>query len=736
MHNDTPIQIERPLVSGSLVLLAFTTTMFLSASLLFFVQPLFARITLPEIGGAPAVWTTAMLFFQSVLIGGYVYAHVITKYLPLKAQVILHLSLWAVALFFLPLGISTDWSLSPDQPVTGQVLILFAASVGVPFAVLSANAPLIQSWYRASGGPSADDPYFLYGASNLGSMIALLGYPFVAEPLFGVTTIGHGFTAGFVVLGALLLSSGLLARGATSAHVSDETTEGTIHWQSYAFWLVLAFIPSSLMLALTTRLSTDLGSLPMLWVIPLALYLFTFVLAFSNRFPNRPGALKLLAAVSLGWLIYSNEGGLSWFSVLSVALALGAFFLITLWAHRTLFDTRPNAKYLTQFYVTMSVGGACGGLFNSIIAPLAFDAVWEDKITIAIAVAVLAIPFAKLPTGKLPMVLASTLALGIGSALIARAAGLEAGLWYIPVAGAAVVMAAILWRYPIAAVFAVTAIIIIQPPFKDLPSIFADRSFFGLHQVYDSTELRMYENGTTLHGVQFISDLDAERPRPLSYYHREGPMGQFLQSETGRSAQRIGIVGLGVGSLACYAVPGQDWDFYEIDSLVDDVARNPDFFTYLSACTPDAPTHLGDARVVLEAQEDIRFDVLVVDAYSSDAIPVHLTTLEAIELYRNRLTDNGVLLFHISNRFYNVDIPLARAAEALGLKAWIKKHRPKITDQNQGITQSDVVAFARDSAHAPEIANDETWVRLKSDGKPLWTDDYANVLEILRIKLR
>ncbi len=659
----------------------FACTIFLSAALLFFVQPLFAKIALPEIGGAPAVWTTAMLFFQSVLLGGYVYAHLSTRYLSRRAQLGLHLAIWALALFFLPLGIPADWSLNTDAPVAWQTLLLFAAGVGVPFALLSANAPLIQSWYAASGGPSADDPYFLYGASNLGSFSALLAFPLVAEPLFGAASIGWGFVAGFVVLGAGLLASGLSA--APTQPKRDTASATTIKPGTVFHWALLAFVPSSLMLAVTTKVSTDIGAMPLIWVIPLALYLLTFTLTFTHRLFVGPRALMALALLGAGFAFAAFLGAFgNHLGLVTAALLVLAFFCVALWAHRTLYEARPAAENLTVFYIVMSVGGALGGLFNAILAPTLFDDLYEGPATLAVVFALVA----------------------AGRSRFGRTALLRA----VMIVGVAAL-----------------AVILSRPD----DQFFRDRSFFGTHKVIEQSGLRLYTNGTTVHGAQRLSDLDSQRPEPLFYYHRKGPMAEAIAAAN--ETARIGIVGLGVGSLACYAKPGQDWHFYEIDPMVDQVARDPALFGFMSSCAGAAPTHLGDARVVLEQQVDQQFDVLVIDAFSSDAVPVHLMTTEALDLYMNRLTPDGMLLFHISNRYYDLSLPLGRAAQAAGLSARLRDHTGDLA-RDPGHSGSLVAALAKSPSGLAPIAGDPRWRELPSDGGTLWSDNYANLLAILK----
>ncbi|WP_224824679.1 fused MFS/spermidine synthase [Cognatishimia sp. MH4019] len=711
-----------------LIPVLFTSTIFLSASLLFFVQPLFAKLVLPHIGGAPAVWTTAMLFFQTVLIAGYLYAHLSTKYLPVKAQIGLHLALWALALFFLPLSVPDTWSYDPNASPALQTLILFALGVGLPFAVLSANAPLIQSWYAKSGGPSADDPYFLYGASNLGSLIALLAFPLVAEPLVGASTIGWGWAMGFVVLGAGLLISGLTARGEVPVRSSKTFTVPSS--KSIAWWLALAFVPSSLMLALTTKLSQDLGSVPLIWVLPLSLYLVTFVVAFRDKMIVGPSTLKVAFLASLALIAAAFSGlaapAMTW--TLSGLLLL-AFFVVATYAHRKLYETRPDSSGLTLFYVIMSVGGALGGLFNSILAPALFDQIQEGRVTVLIAAALLFVGGARLSPrhGYIGLGAALIVLLPlIGSKTYVQMTPETLGMLTVILLIASLVL---LRRTPLAITVALVSVTIVGSLHTQGDAIHRDRSFFGTHRIFNGDEMRLYANGTTVHGAQFVEDIGAERPRPLFYYHQNGPMAQVLTAPRAGEGHSVGIVGLGIGALACYAQPSQDWHFYEIDPTVDQIARTPELFSFVTTCTPNAPTHLGDARIVLE-QQDHRFDTLVIDAYSSDSVPVHLTTLEALEVYLDRLDYNGVLVFHISNRYYDVSLPLGRAAEALGLKAYIQDYNPG-EEPEAGDTRSLVVMMARNEGAFGTLTSDPRWEPLQSDGKRIWTDDFADLLSIM-----
>ncbi|MEQ9258887.1 MAG: fused MFS/spermidine synthase [Roseovarius sp.] len=716
----------------------FTATIFLSASLLFFVQPLFAKIVLPHVGGSPAVWTAAMLFFQTALIGGYLYAHLLTRYLPLRAQVGVHLALWAVALLTLPPALPEGWQLDTGGWVVWQTLGLFAAGVGLPFFALAANAPLLQFWYSRSGGPMAHDPYFLYRASNLGSLIALLGFPLMAEPLFGAQAIGLGWAAGFVCLGAGLAASGLATRGAAAMTMprQDRRENAAPRWRDVAGWGFMAFIPSSLMLAVTLKISIDMGAFPLVWAVPLALYLLSFVAAFASRDLLPPSLLTAGGLIALGILLFYTAGlhgnYLTW---PDVALLLIAFFLIAVFAHRRLYRARPAGRHLTGFYLAMSVGGALGGLFNSVLAPALFDRVLELGITLGLA-GMLFIPL----TGEMRR----TLYEGIRGILVGgmvsvpaylTGQSLSGGDW-----GAVLVILLVGWSISMAflrrsAAGAYTATIMLAlTAVLHMPdgALLRERSFFGLHMVSEAKGMRLYGNGTTVHGAQRLADdTGPGRPEPLYYYHPNGPLAEVFASAAGEEAQNVGIVGLGVGALSCYRRAGQDWEFYEIDPVVDRIARSPELFRFMSDCAPDAPTHLGDARMVLERQAGKRYDILVIDAYSSDAVPVHLTTHEAMQLYLDRLTPEGVLVYHISNRYYDISRPLARSAEALGLAARLKDYTGN-ERTDPGDVPTTATVFARHPARLEAFEREAGWQVLESDGERIWTDDFANLLSIIR----
>jgi hypothetical protein len=725
--------VSTPQSSSSLALL-FTLTILLSALLLFFVQPLYTRMILPQIGGAPAVWTTAMLFFQAVLLLGYVYAHFISRFLLPRLQLGLHVSLLVLALLFLPLAVPENWTYDAARPVVTQTLWLYALGVGLPFAVLSANAPLIQSWFGRTGASGASDPYFLYAASNLGSFVALLGFPLVAEPMFGMATISMGWSIGFLVLVPLIALCGMAAirgRGLTASVVPKATPEEPVSVPLLARWAFLAFLPSSLMLCVTTKISTDVGSVPLIWVVPLALYLLTFVLVFSARSPLTADRLRIVFPLALASLIYfcTFAGrSLSEFSAL-----VGAFFVASLLAHRLLYDARPTTRHLTLFYVTMSVGGALGGVFNSIIAPLVFDVVAELPITVGLFALLLIRAEALVRPG-------SRIVMWLGSAL----AALLVLSGQLPVVGELPVnerlmLALVLFvccalamrRHGIGP--AVIGLSLLLPAFfvGSQNLVMTDRSFFGVHGVKDNETIRVYVNGTTIHGGQRLADFGA-RPRPISYYHSDGALAEVMVARQDAGARSIGIVGLGIGAMSCFSRPGEDWHFYEIDRAVVEIALDPKLFSFMSECAPDPQIHLGDARIVLDQQTGLAFDVLVIDAYSSDAVPVHLTTLEALQLYLERINPGGILVFHISNRFYDLSLPLARVAQELGLATRLRSRTADDVVDAPYDVPSSVMILARSEADLGAFADDPDWRKPNAPTFPLWTDDHANLLSALR----
>jgi hypothetical protein len=730
-----------PSANPAALLRVYAAAIFLSAALLFAVQPMFTKMVLPRLGGSPSVWSVAMVFFQAVLLAGYAYAHALTKFIPGKRSITVHLIVMAVACLFLPLSIATWWGRPPaDATAAIWLLGLFAVSIGLPFFALSANGPLLQAWFARTDHPSAANPYFLYAASNIGSFLALLSYPFALEPL---TTLGQqrwAWAAFFIVLIAFIAWCGKLMldnpRAEMSAQeVAEEAPPPT--GAEAARWVVLAAVPSALLIAVTSHISTDIAAAPFMWVIPLALYLVTFVIVFSTR-PILPHnwmlAIQPLFVVALaGVMVFDIRGYLFWI----LGLYIVAFFVITMVCHGELSRTRPAAKHLTAFYMWMSFGGVVGGIFAGLVAPNVFNSVLE--LPMLIVLAILCRPGLELPTDT------RTRLLWVGAvAFVAILAfpGLaekyvtdeKAFNWTI---GALLVIAGIVSKeaLPFAAVMATVFIIGTNyRPDNDIRQTM--RSFFGVHKITETSDgqYRVFLHGTTIHGAERIRDDNGEplqgRPPMITYYHDNSPMGTAVKATRARVGGpiKVAVVGLGTGTFACFREPGDTFTFYEIDKTVETLARDPSKFSYITKCAPDIPVVLGDARLTL-ADTDNKYDLMILDAFSSDAIPIHLMTREAMATYLSRLAPGGVVLMHVSNRHMELASVVAGIAHANGLVSRVNNRAARDDeDDSRYMFTSTVVASARKDEDFGPMREDPDWTPLepKADQR-LWTDDYSNV---------
>ncbi len=743
---------SRPAVAGAGTLLAFTATTFLSALLLFSVQPMFAKMVLPLLGGSPSVWAVALCFFQGALLAGYCYAHVLIARVPIATTGYIHLALCAVALLFLPIALPASWIEPPaGNPYLWQ-LALFAVVIGIPFMAVAANAPLLQAWFARTGHAQGGDPYFLYAASNLGSLIALLGYPFVLEPVFGLRALSTLWTAGFVALIAALAACSWLVRrtGAPAASVAIPDAPDDIAaaptWQDRAQWVGLALVPAALLTAFTTHIATDVASAPLIWVIPLALYLLTFVVVFRERawIPMPVLMILHIVAVIVALLQLAQTEHDKW--MVTAAAGVAAFFASALMAHRTLYEARPAARHLTEFYLWMSLGGVLGGLFAALVAPALFSEVYEYPLLLALTMACRPglIRRGNTDANFLELAIAAcivvfgTIALYYGARLANehgidfRGYGSTAGMALI----AAVAMLA-LWKWPMrqaAAALVMCAMIALLP--SEVHRGQAQRSYFGVYRVMLSEDgkFNLLNHGTTLHGAQRIRDEQGNSvadTTPGTYYHPASPMAKSIGLIRDKLAERgtkgrYGIVGLGAGSLTCYAKEGETWRFFEIDPVVVDIAKSPQF-TYVANCLPDLDIVLGDARLTLAKEPDQSFDLIIVDAFSSDAVPVHLMTKEALELYRDKLRPGGVAVLHISNRYLDLDRILASTEPLVsGLDGIIVSN--DMSDGSYGQTTSTVAIFAHDQATLQPFRSLETSSDFEPGKVRPWTDDASDIL--------
>jgi SAM-dependent methyltransferase len=771
---------------GSLtaVLLLYALTLFTGATLLFLMQPMVGKMILPLLGGTPAVWSTCMVFFQAALLGGYAYAHALTSRLRPSRQVLVHVAALALPFAVLPLAVNPRLLRGGETNPILDVLTLLSLSVGLPFLVVSATAPLLQKWFTHTGHPGARDPYFLYAASNLGSMLALLGYPTLVEPRLHLQgsswlsqttlwSVGYGLLAVLTALCALTvwLKPAAESAPAADAEAAPEPIEERPRWARRLYWIVLAFVPSSLLLGVTTYITTDLAAVPLLWVLPLAIYLLTFILAFG-RWPRLLHHLVVALALPLTLLvIFLMVSALPERIWVVVLWHFGLLFVLALACHGALALDRPGPRHLTEFYLLISVGGVLGGLFNALVAPLVFSSLIEYPLMMVLACVLLAATqstglglgrgarralLAVAGAAALALVLYSESAtLRVDFAFLERVLDLSADRvsdWLDPaerlvnkllIYGPPLAVAWFLRRRPLHLGLALASVLLISG-FVDARNgdqIRQSRSFFGVLRISRDRDPKGYtelRHGTTLHGRQSLEP--SRRSEPLSYYQRKGPIGQlFAELDRRAGSVHMAVVGLGTGTLAAYARPGDRITFYEIDRLVREIAFDPAYFTYVTDARDRAVTlrlELGDARIRMEAvrrdRPEERYDVILVDAFSSDAIPVHLLTREALRLYFDLLGPRGILALHISNRYLRLEPVVAALAEE---GRYARMLQDGGTDDIRGAVEASWAILARRTEDFGELASDARWTQTRLDVEPAvsaWTDDFHNLLSIFK----
>jgi predicted membrane-bound spermidine synthase len=726
---------------------AYALAVFLSAALLFVVEPMVGKMVLPVLGGAPAVWTTCLLFFQVALLLGYLYAHLLPRWLGAR-HLWVHLALLALAVGTLPLALPADPVSAPETGPVRWLLAALVAMVGAPFVLIAATGPLLQRWFSGLDHPDAADPYFLYAASNLGSFAGLLAYPFLLEPFVALPVQRLAWSGAYVVLVvAIALAARLLrctsspASAAAAARAPEQPApEGARAWR----WLLLAAVPSSLLLAVTTHVTTDVAPVPLLWVLPLALYLLSFVATFARR----PWIPPLLAQqwLPLGLLVCLAgqlwaPGGPLWLALL---LDYALLLLAAVLCHGELARLRPPAGRLTEFYLWLALGGALGGAFNTLVAPNVFRSVAEYPLAIA-AVALL-VRWSPPTTGAQGFGVIVVAVLGLGAGLGRAAAWLGTDR-VIPRAPAPVVLvnalalagamgAVLAWRRRIALLLPIGVPLILAAGWigeLERPGVLLQaRDFFGVYRVQDTRQgFRAFFHGTTLHGLQPVAV--RRRRWPTSYYHPEGPFGDVLAGVApARPGRRVGVVGLGAGGAAAYAGADESWTFYEIDPLVARIAGDTAYFTYLADAMSPPRVILGDGRLSLTRDPAARFDVLVIDAFNSDAPPVHLLTREALALYLARLAPGGILMLNITNRYLDFDPVVAALAADAGIAARVREHDATGDEERRGAYSSTWAVLARREEDLGTIVDDPDWRRPRSAPGALWSDDFSNVVRRLR----
>ena len=753
---------DRPLPTVSRVPLRplFIAIVFLGSFLLFLIQPLFARLVLPTLGGSPNVWNTAMLFYQAALLLGYAYAHALQR-LPFRVQAITHVGLFTAAALTLPIGIAGLGGADTGGGAAIWLLQLLALSIGPVFVAVSAQAPLMQAWFARSPDPAAASPFFLYSASNAGSLLGLLAYPFLLEPFTSLPLQQTIWSAGYVLLLALMALGGylILRMGdrppATAPDIVSARGARPVTWKRRLHWLLLGAVPSGLMLSTTTHITTDIMAMPLLWVLPLAAYLISFIIAFSAAGPLATRVAVMLAPPAL--LVF---GAANVLLAVMAATVFGFFsllllFIIAMALHGTLAADRPPAARLTEFYLWMAAGGVVGGLFPALIAPRIFDWVYEHPILlIAAAILVPARPLTPwignlwkgngLPARAL-RVISPALMLALGWWLGASFNAIDPPATQGIALGVMALIAILAIGRPLMFGWSLMMLMLALGGWQqiDISTIYKarQRSFFGIYTIENSisSQTRRLQHGTTLHGAQSIDPTKSRMP--MTYYAPDSGVGQALRAAPALFGEqaRIGLVGLGTGSLVCYATPLEDWTVFEIDPLMVELATDPAVFSYVSQCKPDIRVVVGDARLKLTEEPDGRFDLLAVDAFSSDAIPLHLLTREAFQTYMRTLSPEGVMMVHISNRFLDLEPVVAAIARELGYSARSLIYVPDPDDVAAGLSYNSSIwlAVTRDEGamlrFTEETGNSGNWMPLEErEGLAGWSDSFASVLPVLK----
>jgi len=711
----------------ALLLALFTATLFVGACLLFLVQPMVSKMLLPHLGGSPSVWNTCMVFFQAVLLLGYAYAHWLATRFGGLAQAAIHAGVLGAAALFLPFDLATQVPPADNSPVPWLIARL-AMTIGPPFFAIAATAPLLQRWFSSTGHPDAADPYFLYAASNAGSLLALLAYPLLVEQALPLPQQSRWWS-----LGLFVLSVGIAAcwtgyrshshieppwsRSVAAAAPRPSTSERLR-------WIVYAFVPSSLLLAVTAYITTDLASAPLFWVIPLALYLASFIIAFSRR-PFLPHALMLRLQPFLLIPVVILSVGIH--SVWLLLLHLACFFVIALVCHGELARSRPDARDLTEFYLWISLGGVLGGLFDALVAPLLFPDIWEYPLMLVAACAMRPAGSGGKAGWRADLIQPALLLIGLLALLLIG----DLSVWLVFATSA---LSALLlvkfserrWRFA----FGAAACLLFGQLLSDGETLATARSFFGVNRVrvLEHGAVRALQHGTTVHGVE-LTRAGGERT-PAGYYSPEGPFGRFFAAVGGRDVRRVGVLGLGTGGLGCYARPGQSWTFHEIDSEVERLARDTRFFHFMEVCGNHPRVVLGDGRLTLREVPDHSYDLIMLDAFSSDSIPVHLMTREALALYHRKLAPGGVIVFHISNRYLDLAPVVTALAQDAGAPARHLLYLPSgpATAKRFG---TEVMVMGEPGGNLDFLTAEQGWEDPPPPA-PLWTDARSDLVSRIR----
>jgi hypothetical protein len=813
----------------------FAVTLFVSAGLLFLVQPMVGKMILPLVGGSPALWNTCMVFFQALLLLGYLYAHKLSHLPSPRKQVGIHLGVIGIALLALGLAafLTSNRSAIPiwaELAPTGDrwpilnVVGLLAVAVGVPFFAVSTTAPLLQRWFAGTGHPSARDPYFLYAASNAGSLLSLVSYPLLTEPLLRIVEQTWLFAGGFLLLGLLTALCGwALMNPLRPPSLMEPASQATISIEiplsRKLRWLALAFVPSSLMLGVTTHLTTDIATIPLLWVVPLGGYLLTFIIAYTRGSHRLLPILGYITPALTLLLVFTITSLIELSVLIQIVLHVATFFSIALLMHTELARLRPDPKYLTEYFLWVSLGGVLGGVVNGLLAPIVFPQLFEYPL--ALVAGCLLMPSGEEKAKSEPDPKAGVrilIDLLVPFVLISLCAGLRLfeqpkSEWFgttlydgfnsvvkwttqrlngvVSVDGNTVrlfllyappcLISFFFIERPLRFGLAVCAILFVFHYYSSVhPSIRSTtRSYFGVLQIrdernpvwtddsYEYVPVTILTHGTTIHGREIIGPVPGypdQKGEPLNYYHRTGPVGDlFRDLSRSQPKARVAVVGLGAGSIAAYVTPEQSLTFFEIDRTVVQLVEHDRYFSFLTDARKrgaTVTTELGDARLTLARQQGQKFDLLILDAFSSDAIPIHLMTVEAMRMYADHLADDGLIAFHVSNRYLKLEPVVAAVAERCGLtcrvrtddcEQWVRGQMLPRPGNPPGRTSCTWIVLAKNGERlTPTFTASSTntqaavfggssfaakplWQPLNpSVGVDAWTDDFANVVQVIR----
>lgn len=720
----------------------YAITLILSAFLLFSVQPMFAKMILPLLGGSPAVWNTAMVFFQGALLAGYAYAHLSSRFLTPRPQAMVHIGLLLVGMICLPFAIPAGAGTADahGNPIMWQLGVM-AVALGLPFTILSGTAPMLQRWFSITGHKDSSNPYFLYAASNFGSLAALIAYPLLVEVFLGTrqqTMIWHG---GYAILIVMLAIAAIMTRGKTLLQ-QQEAEPAALKKptsQDKLIWVILAFIPSSLMLSVTTYITTDIAAIPLLWIIPLTLYLATFIIAFARKQIISLKSAYLFLSVTMTMAAILFVKGVFGANNYAIIIYLVIFFLAALCAHLALAKRKPDAAYLTGFYLYLSLGGVLGGAFNTFVAPHIFPVPFEFPLGLALALTIPFLADARWPDRselkRHAVMVMAIVAVAVGAIFIGKSLALIMLSCILILGG---LMYLIDREAPFSFLVAVTLIFLTHPAYDWSAlqrTLLIDRNFFGVSKVNDSPDgnTRIFMHGTTIHGAQALHD--PYKMIPLTYFHPKGPAGDAFSLLKNRPGpQKISVLGLGTGSVACYTAPDRHFDFYEIDPAVIRIAEDKTLFTYLSDCGSPYKIIPGDGRLKMKDSENHSYDMIFLDVFSSDSIPAHIVTREAFEIYFSKLKDNGFILINISNRHLDLRPLLSETARHFNADMRVSLYKGEANDKKMpGIRSLDaryaLITRNPELIHALDIKSDR-WQTYQGHTTRLWTDDYANILSL------